>query len=120
MASQRIKKMNKVSMVPIPQKIKIPSKIPASKLQIPSTYAEGDVEYEDNEGKNVNINQATHLKFTAKDKRSDLIVGPIKEGGMFKLNVYMDDENHATAKDDATHIRQVILNQNYRAIKYLK
>lgn len=120
MASEQIKKMDKVSMVPIPQKIKVPSKIPASKLRIPSTYAEGDVEYEDNDGNHVNTNQATHLKFTAKDKRSDLIVGPVKEGGMFKLNVYMDNENHAIKKEEATHIRQVILNENYRAIKYLK
>lgn len=118
MASKGMEKIRKIKMVPIPEKIKVPSKIPASKLRIPSTYAEGNVEYEDNEGNKVNPNQASRLKFTAKDKRSDLTVGPVKEGGMFKLNVYMDDANHATKKEEATHKRQVILNEEYKAIRY--
>jgi hypothetical protein len=36
---------------------------------------------------------------------------------MFKLNVYMDDANHATKKEEATHRRQVILNEDYRALR---
>ena len=117
MASQR---REKISMVPLPEKIKIPSQIPASKLRIPSTYAEGDLEYADDEGNNVNSKNATHLKFTAKDKRSDLVVGPVEKGGMFKLNVYMDDENHAVRKENASHKRQVILNDSYKALIYKK
>jgi len=120
MVSEGMKKINKISMVPIPQKIKVPSKIPASRVRIPSTYAEGDVEYEDDNGNDVNLKEATHLKFTAQDKRSDLTVGPVKDGGMFKLNIYMDNENKTTKKEEATHIRQVILNDDYRAIKFLK
>lgn len=118
MASKGIEKVRKIKMMPIPEKIKVPSKIPASKLRIPSTYVEGDVDYEDDEGNKVDLINATHLKFTAKDKRSDLTVGPLEGGGMFKLNIYLDDEDHAVKKDEATHKKQVILNENYRAIRY--
>ena len=120
MSSEGLKKIGKIKMVSIPEKVKIPSQIPASKLHIPSTYAEGDVEYEDDEGNNVNLNQATHLKFTARDERSDLVVGPVEKGGMFKWNVYMDDENHAVKKENASHKREVILNEDYRAIVFKK
>jgi hypothetical protein len=118
MASEGIEKISKIKMVPIPERIKVPSQIPSSKVRIPSTYAEGDVQYQDDEGKNVDLNKATHLKFTAKDKRSELTVGPVEDLGMFKLNVYLDNENHAVKREEATHQKQVILNENYRAIRY--
>lgn len=118
MASEGIDKIRNIKMVPIPEEVKLPSKIPASKLRIPSTYAEGDYEYEDDNGNKVNSDKATHIKFTAKDHRSDLVVGPAEEGGMFRLNVYLDNDNHAVNKDEASHKRQVILNQDYRAIRY--
>ncbi|WP_414468782.1 hypothetical protein [Methanobacterium sp. ACI-7] len=118
MAVERLEKINKIKMVPIPEKIKVPKDIPSSKLRIPSTYAEGDVFYEDDNENKVSENEATHLRFTGRDNRSDLVVGPAENGGMFKLNVYMDDDNKATQKEKATHVRQVILNDNYRAIKW--
>lgn len=118
MASEGIDRIKKIKMVPIPEKIKVPSQIPVSKIRMPSTYAEGDVQYEDSMGNEVDSNQASHLKFTAKDKRSELTVGPVEDQGMFKLNVYLDDENHAVKREESTHQRQVILNENYRAIRY--
>ncbi|MGB9936981.1 MAG: hypothetical protein ACPK7O_04625 [Methanobacterium sp.] len=118
MASEGIEKIKKIKMVPIPEKIKVPEDIPASKLRIPSTYAEGDFEYEDENGNHVSEDKATHLRFTGKDNRSDLVVGPVENRGMFKLSVYMDNENHAVRKEEASHVRQVILNDNYKAIRY--
>ncbi len=117
-AQERIKSITDIKMMPIPERIRVPPEIPASKLRIPSTYAEGDVEYEDNEENNVNFKKATHLRLTAKDNRSDLIVGPVEKGGMFKLNVYVNDENHAVRKDMATKRREIILDENYRAIRH--
>ena len=114
---KRVKSLKDVKMVPIPEKIKTPPQIPASRLRIPSTYAEGDVEYEDDNGHNVNFKDATHLRLTAQDNRSDLIVGPVEKNGMFKLNVYVNDENKAVKKEEATKRREVILNENYRPIR---
>jgi len=109
-------KLKDIEMVPIPEKIRVPPEIPASKLRIPSTYADGEVEYEDDDGNNVNSKEATHLRLTAKDHRSDLIVGPVEKNGMFKLNVYVNDENRAVSKEQATHRKEIILNEDYRAI----
>jgi len=105
-----------IKMVPIPEKIKIPTEIPVSRLLIPSTYAEGDVEYEDDQENNVNLNEATHLRLTAKDRRSDLVVGPTERNGIFKLNVYINNENKAVRKEEATKRREVILNEDYKVI----
>ena len=118
MAREEIKKLKDIKMVPIPEKIRIPPQIPASKLRIPSTYAEGEVEYEDDYENNVNFEEATHLRLTAKDHRSDLVVGPTKRNGMFKLNVYINNENKAVSKEQATGRKEVILNEDYRAIRY--
>ncbi|MGZ7117198.1 MAG: hypothetical protein ACXVHS_07105 [Methanobacterium sp.] len=120
MAQKRIDKISNIEMVPIPQKINVPSDVNASNLRIPSTYAEGDADYEDDEGNHVDSKHATYLKLTAKDKRSDLIIGPVEKGGIFKLEVYLDNENHAVSKEKATHKREVILNEDYRAIRYKK
>ena len=117
-SQERVKSLKDVKMVPIPERIRVPPQIPTSRLRIPSNYAEGDVEYEDDEGHNVNFKEATHLKLTAKDNRSDLIVGPVEKNGMFKLNVYVNDENKAVKKDIATKRREVILNENYRPIRH--
>ena len=116
-SQNRVKSLKDVKMVPIPERIRVPPQIPASKLRIPSTYAEGDVDYEDDDGQNVNFEDATHLRLTAKDNRSDLTVGPAEKNGMFKLNVYVNDENKAVQKDLATKRREVILNENYRPIR---
>lgn len=116
MTSKGIEKISKIKMVPINQRV--PSTIPDSKLRIPSTYAEGEADYEDDEGNKVDLEHATHLRLTARDKRSDLTVGPIKNGGMFRLKVYLDDENHAVPKDEATHRKEIILDENYRAMRY--
>lgn len=111
-------KLKDVKMVPIPGKIRVPPEIPASKLRIPSTYADGEIEYEDDDGNNVSFKEATHLRLTAKDHRSDLVVGPVEKNGMFKLNVYINNENKAVSKEQSTERKEVILNEDYRAITY--
>lgn len=117
MSSRGIEKINKIKMVQLSESLIVPPSI-NSKLRIPNTYAEGDAEYIDDEGNKVDINQATHIKLNAKDERSDLTVGPAEKGGMFKLMVYLNDENHAVTKKEAKHTKEVILDENYRAIRY--
>lgn len=116
MAPKGIDKILKIKMVPLPEKIHVPSDIPASKISIPSTYAEGNVKYEDDKENTVNEEEATHIRFTARDERSDLVVGPVKPKGMFKLNIYLDENNNAVNKENSSHARHIILNENYKAI----
>ncbi len=116
MAPKGIEKILKIKMVPLPQKLHVPHDILASKIRIPSTYAEGNVQYEDDEENLVNEEEATHMRLTATDERSDLIVGPVKPRGMFKLNIYLDENNNAVNKKNSSHTRHIILNENYKAI----
>ena len=117
MVPERIKSLADIKMVPIPERIRIPSDIIASELRIPTTYAEGDIEYEDDDGNDVNFKDATHVRLTAKDRRSELIMGPAENGGMFKLEVYINDENKPVKKEFATKRRELILNEDYKVIR---
>ncbi len=111
------KKLPKIAMVPIPEDVHVPKDISVSKVRIPSTYTGYDVEYEDNEGNHVNENEATHLRFTGVDRRSDIIVGPVKPQGMIKLNLYLNDEEKPVSKEKASHTKSRVLSENYRPLK---
>lgn len=110
-------KLPKVEMVPLPENLHVPSDIPASKIRIPSTYREGTVHYENDEEKEVSENEATHLRLTAKDKRSEIVVGPVAPKGMFKLLVYFDENKRPVSKNKASYSREVILDDDYERVK---
>ena len=105
------KKLPRVEMIPIPEDVNVPEDIPASEVRIPSTY----VEYENDKGKFVNENEATHLRFTGGDRRSDIVVGPVKPQGMIKLNLYLDDDEMPVVKEEASHVKSKIL-KGYRPL----
>lgn len=110
-------KLPKVEMVPLPENLHVPSDIPSSKIRIPSTYREGTVQYENNEEKEVSENEATHLRLTARDKRSEIVVGPVTPKGMFKLLVYFDKNRRPVSKNKASFSKEVILDEDYERIK---
>lgn len=112
------KNLPKVQMVHIPEDIKVPDTIPASEVIIPSTYANGRVEYEDDEGNQTDEGNATHIRFTGKDRRSDIVVGPVKPEGMIKLNLYLNDDSIPVNKENASHTKSRILNEEYKPVKY--
>ena len=112
------KKLPRVEMIPIPEDVNVPEDIPASEVRIPSTYAGHDVEYENDEGKHVNENEATHLRFTGLDRRSDIVVGPVKPEGMIKLNLYLNDDERPAVKEEASHVKSKILNESYRPLRF--
>ncbi len=94
-----------------------PHDIPASKIRIPSTYKEGNVQYENKEGRQVSENEATHLRLTARDKRSEIVVGPVTPRGMFKLMVYFDKNKNPVSKNKASYKKEVILDEDYERVK---
>lgn len=110
-------KLPRIELIPIPGDINVPQDIPASKVRIPSTYANWDVEYENEKGNHVTENDATHLRFTGIDRRSDIVVGPVKPRGMIKLNLYLDNEEVLVVKEKATHVKSKILTENYRPLR---
>ncbi len=110
-------KLPGIELVPIPEDVNVPEDIPASKVRIPSTYTGYDVEYEDDEEKPVNENEATHLRFTGIDRRSDIVVGPVKPRGMIKLNLYLNDEEMPVVKEEASHVKSKILTEKYRPLR---
>jgi len=112
------KNLPKVHMVHIPENIRIPETIPVSQVIIPSTYVNGTVEYEDDEGNPTNKNKATHIRLTGKDRRSDIVVGPVKPEGMIKLNLYLNDDSIPVNKENASHTKSRILNEEYKPVKY--
>lgn len=95
----------------------IPQDIPVSKVRIPSTYTGWEVEYGDGEGNHVNQNEATHLRFTGVDRRSDIVVGPVNPRGMIKLNLYLNDDEIPVSKEKATHTKSKILTENYTPLR---
>ncbi|MGB9937637.1 MAG: hypothetical protein ACPK7O_07930 [Methanobacterium sp.] len=111
------KKLPKIKLLSLPKDIKIPDDIPASKVRIPSTYMNGEVEYEDENGNQVTKNEATHLRFTGKDRRSDVVVGPVRPRGMIKLNLYLDKNNYPVVKEKSSKNRTRVLSEDYRPIK---
>jgi len=62
----------KLNFVSLPEDLHIPKNITSSKVRIPSTYTDWEVKYENERREQVNKNDATHLRFTGTDKRSDL------------------------------------------------
>ncbi|MGB9980447.1 hypothetical protein [Methanobacterium sp.] len=111
------KKLPRIELIPIPEDVKVPKDIPASKVRIPSTYTGHDVEYEDDEGKPVDENEATHLRFTGIDRRSDIVIGPMKPKGMIKLNLYLNDDEIPVVKEQASHVKSKILSESYRPLR---
>ena len=107
-------KLPKIKLIPIPEDVNVPEDIP--EVRIPSTYVGQDVEYENEEGKHVSENEATHLRFTGIDRRSDIVVGPVKPRGMIKLNLYLNDEEIPVVKEKASHVKSRILTENYRPL----
>ena len=114
------KKLPRIELIPIPEDVNVPENIPVSEVRIPSTYAEYDVEYENDQGKSVTENEATHLRFTGIDRRSDIVVGPVEPEGMIKLNLYLNDEEIPVVKEESSHVKSKILNENYRPCKMSK
>ncbi len=116
MAEKGSDKFPKIEMVPLPENLNVPQDIPASKIRIPETYQKGSIQYENNDEKPVNENEATHIRLTAKDKRSEIVVGPVIPRGMIKLLVYFDENKRPTPKNKAVFSRELILNEDYNRI----
>ena len=111
------KKLPRIELVPIPEDVHVPKDIPVSKVRIPSTYTGGEVEYEDGEGNHVNESEATHLRFTGIDRRSDIVVGHAAPRGMIKLNLYLNDEEIPVVKEKASHSKNRIFTEDYRPLR---
>jgi len=114
--SKKLGSIPNSKLVSLPEYIDVPGTIPASKVKIPSMYAEGDVEYEDAEGNRVSKENATHIRLTGIDGRTDIVVGPVKPNGMIKLTMYQNDDNSPTTRKKATKRRSKIFNEEYRPI----
>ncbi len=110
------KKLPRIELILIPEDIHVPEDIPVFEVRIPSTYTGYDVEYENEEGNSVNENDATHLRFTGIDRRSDIVVGPVRPRGMIKLNLYLNDDEIPVVKEESSHVKSKILNESYRPL----
>ncbi|WP_414469111.1 hemerythrin domain-containing protein [Methanobacterium sp. ACI-7] len=115
--NKRLKSIPNEKLVPIPDDIYVPRDIPKSKVRIPSSYASGDVEYEDAEGNPASEKDSTHIRFTGIDKRSDIVVGPTENNGCIRLTLYLDDDNLPAVKEKSTNNRSKILNEQYRPLR---
>ena len=114
---KRLKSIPHEKLVPLPDNIDIPGTIPSSKVKVPSMYVNGDVEYEDSTGNEVPKENATHIRLTGIDRRSDIVVGPVKPKGMIRLTLYFNDENSPETKDKSTTSKSKIFNEEYKPIK---
>lgn len=114
---KRSKSIPHEKLVPLPDNLKVPRSIPASQVKIPSMYTNGDVEYEDAEGNRVDKENATHLRLTGIDRRSDIVVGPVKPKGMIRLTLYFNNENSPEIKEKSTSSKSKIFNEEYKPIK---
>ena len=114
---KRLRSIPHEKLVPLHDNIKVPRGIPASKVKIPSMYTNGDVEYEDAEGNKVDKENATHIRLTGIDRRSDIVVGPVKPKGMIKLTLYFNNEGSPETKEKSTNSKSKIFNDEYRPIK---
>jgi hemerythrin-like domain-containing protein len=115
--SKKLGSIPNAKLVPLPEDIDVPRNIPASKVRVPSMYTNGDVEYEDAEGNKVDKKDATHIRLTGIDSRTDLVIGPVEPQGMIKLTMYQNDENLPEAREKSTKRRSKIFNEEYRPIK---
>lgn len=113
---KKLKSIPHEKLVPLPDNIDIPQTIPASQVKVPSMYINGDVEYEDAEGNKVNKENATHLRLTGIDRRSDIVVGPVKPKGMIKLTLYFNNKNSPETKEKSTSSKSKIFNEEYKPI----
>ncbi len=113
---KRLKSIPHEKLVPLPDNIEVPRTIPASQVKVPSMYINGDVEYEDDEGNKVNKGNATHVRLTGIDRRSDIVVGPVKPKGMIRLTLYFNDENSPETKEKSTSSKSKIFNEEYKPI----
>lgn len=102
-------------LVSLPEDIEVPGSIPD--VKVPSMYVQGDVEYEDASGNKVDKYEATHIRLTGMDRRTDIVVGPVEPQGMIKLTMYLNDENSATTREKATKSRSKIFNERYRPVR---
>ncbi|MGB9980593.1 hemerythrin domain-containing protein [Methanobacterium sp.] len=114
---KKLKSIPHEKLMPLPDNIDIPRTIPASKVKIPSMYANGDIEYEDAKGNNVDKENATHIRLTGIDRRSDIVVGPVKPKGMIRLTLYFNDENSPETKEKSTSSKSKVFNEEYKPIK---
>ena len=114
---KRLKSIPHEKLVPLPENIDVPRTIPASHVKVPSMYLNGDVEYEDDEGNKVNKENATHVRLTGMDRRSDIVVGPVKPKGMIRLTLYFNNENSPETKEKSTSSKSKIFNEEYKPIK---
>ncbi len=114
---QRSKSIPHEKLVPLPDNIDIPRSIPASKVRIPSMYINGDVEYEDAQGHKVDKKNATHIRLTGIDRRSDIVIGPVKRKGMIRLTLYFNDDNSPETMEKSTHSKSKIFNEEYRPVR---
>ena len=114
---KRLKSIPHEKLVPLPENIDVPRTIPASQVKVPSMYLNGDVEYEDDEGNKVNKENATHVRLTGIDRRSDIVVGPVKPKGMIRLTLYFNNENSPETKEKSTSSKSKIFNEEYKPIK---
>lgn len=115
--SKKLGSIPNAKLVSLPEYIDVPRGIPASLVRIPSMYAEGDVQYEDSKGNKVSKENATHIRLTGIDSRTDIVIGPVNGEGMIKLTMYQNDDNSPTTKEKATKRRSKLFNEEYRPIK---
>ncbi|HML05958.1 MAG TPA: hemerythrin domain-containing protein [Methanobacterium sp.] len=115
--SKKLGSIPNSKLVPLPEYIDVPVTIPSSRVKIPLMYAEGDVEYEDDGGNKVSKENATHIRLTGIDGRTDIVVGPVENEGMIKLTMYQNDENRPTTKEKATKRKSKIFNEEYRPVR---
>lgn len=115
--SKKLGSIPNAKLVSLPEDMDVPRDIPTSKIKIPSMYAEGDVQYEDSRGNKVSKENATHIRLTGIDDRTDIVIGPVNGEGMIKLTMYQNDDNSPTTKEKATKRRSKIFNEEYRPVK---
>ncbi len=114
---KKLKSIPHEKLVPLPDDINIPRTIPSSKVKIPSMYINGDVEYEDSKGNEVKKENATHIRLTGIDRRSDIVVGPVKPKGMIRLTLYFNDKDTPETKEKSTTSKSKIFNEEYKPLK---
>ncbi len=115
-ARKRLRSIPHEKLVPLPDNIEVPGTIHASKVKVPSMYTNGDVEYEDAEGNKVDKKKATHIRLTGIDRRSDIVIGPVKPKGMIRLTLYFNDKNSPETKEKSTTSKSKIFNEEYKPI----
>jgi len=115
--SRKLGSIPNAKLVSLPESIEVPRGIPASDVKVPSMYVQGDVEYEDDHGNKADKYEATHIRLTGVDRRTDIVIGPVEPKGMIKLTMYLSDKNSAATKEKAAKSRSKIFDKNYRPVR---